>query len=74
MHAYKRISSRCVQGNLYDHYIDDHYQVFFVFVLSEDVTSKIGKTCAERWQWHEQIFQVILSRMSVAGHVRKYFH
>ena len=52
IHAYKRISSRCVQNSLYD-----HHQVFFVFVPSHDVTSKIGKKCAERWQWHEQIFQ-----------------
>ena len=69
MHAYKRISSRCVQSYLYE-----HYQVSFVFVPSHDITSKKGKKCAERWQWHEQIFQVIFSRMSVAGHVRKYIH
>ena len=69
IHAYIRKSSRCVQINLYD-----HYQVFFVFVTSHDITSKIGKKCAERCQWHEHMIQALLSRINIAGHVRKYFH
>ena len=74
MYAHKRISIPCVQSNLY--YIADNYQVFFVFVPPHDVTSKIGKKCAERWQWHERTIQVLLSRLNVAGHgnVRKYLY